>query len=189
MIASLRSSLILIVLMTGLLGGVYPALIWVFGNIFFPEKANASLIIKDNKVVGSSLIGQQFESDRYFWGRLSATTPTPYNAQNSGSNHLNADHPELLRNAQKRLEALNHEASTPVDLVTNSGSGLDPHISPAAAAIQVARIAKSRNIDPMIIRKLIQDHTEPRSLGVLGEPRINVLLLNLALDKIMLETK
>ncbi len=184
MIKHLRTSIILLTIMTGLLGGVYPIFIWGFGNLFFSPQTNGSLIQHNLKTIGSSLIGQEFKKMGYFWSRLSATPSYPYNAQNSGSNHLNADHPELLDNARKRLAQLKGPTEVPIDLVTTSASGLDPHISPQAAIIQVNRIAKRRDVDPNILLNLIKVHTETPFLGFLGKPHVNVLLLNLSLDKI-----
>lgn len=179
----LRTALIFFIFMTLLLGGAYPLLIWASGMVMFPDRATGSLIVHKHQVVGSALVGQNFEADRYFWGRLSATPSYPYNAQNSGSHHLNPDHPELLKSAKKRAEKLN-TSDIPIDLVTTSASGLDPHISPQAARIQIPRIVNKRNIQSVVIQALIEKHTTQPTFGFLGMPRVNVLQLNLSLDKI-----
>jgi K+-transporting ATPase ATPase C chain len=193
MSAQLRPALVSLALLTLITGLAYPLLVTGIAQVVFPQQANGSLIVKDGQVVGSSLIGQPFDDPKYFWGRLSATGTYPYNAFNaealtasSGSNYgpLN---PALLDMVQARIDALKaaDPANTlpiPVDLVTASGSGLDPHISPAAAEYQVARVARARGLDESVVRQLVAQHTEGRDLGVLGEPRVNVLELNLALD-------
>ena len=162
-------------------------------QVIFPSQANGSLIVRNGQPVGSALIGQSFDDPKYFWGRLSATSPAPYTAFNadkltgsSGSNYgpLN---PALLEAVQARIKALQeadptNTAPIPVDLVTASGSGLDPHMSPAAAAYQVGRVAQARGLRADAVRQLVAQHTEGRTLGLLGEPRVNVLALNLALD-------
>jgi K+-transporting ATPase ATPase C chain len=177
----------MLVAMTVVTGAMYPLAVTGIAQALFPASANGSLIERDGKVVGSSLIGQSFSDARYFWGRLSATGPVPYNAgASSGSNYgpLN----DALRDAVKRrVDALveadpEHRKPVPVDLVTSSGSGLDPHVSPAGAKYQVARVAKARGLQPSIVAELVDEHTEDRQLGFLGEPRVNVLELNLALD-------
>jgi K+-transporting ATPase ATPase C chain len=189
----LKSAVIMLVLLTLITGVIYPLVVTVIAQIAFPSQANGSLIMKDGQPIGSRLIGQSFDDPKYFWGRLSATSTYPYNAFNadaltasSGSNYgpLN---PALLQMVQGRIDALKaaDPANTqpiPVDLVTASGSGLDPHISPAAAAYQVARVARARGLDVSVVQQLVAQHTEGRDLGVLGEPRVNVLELNLALD-------
>jgi K+-transporting ATPase ATPase C chain len=166
--------------------------------VIFPRQAQGSLIERDGKVIGSALIGQVFTSDKYFHGRPSATTapdpndatktiPAPYNAANSGGSNLGPSNKALIDRVQGDIEALKKEnpaAPVPADLVTTSASGLDPHISPEAALFQVPRIAKARNLPEDRIRQLVEDNTEGRFLGLLGEPRVNVLLLNLALDRI-----
>jgi len=155
----------------------------------FSHQANGSLIEENGKAVGSALIGQQFDAPHYFWGRLSATSPNPYNAQNSGGSNLGPTNPALADEVKGRIAAL-HEAdpsntaSIPVDLVTSSGSGLDPDISPAAAAYQAARVAKARGLTLEQVSGLIAQNTSGRQLGVFGEPRVNVLRLNLALDEL-----
>jgi K+-transporting ATPase ATPase C chain len=188
MIASnLRPALVMIVLMTILLGALYPAAVTAIASVFFPWQASGSLIEKDGKVVGSALIGQQFSDPGHFWSRPSATAPYPYNAAASSGSNLGPLNPALTDAVAARVKALRdvdagNTAPVPADLVTASGSGLDPHISPAAAEYQVARVAKVRNLDPAQARALVDEFTEGRQLGFLGEPRVNVLRLNLQLD-------
>ena len=191
--AQLRPALVSLLLLTLLTGIAYPLLVTGIAQVIFPRQANGSLIVQNGQVVGSSLIGQSFDDPKYFWGRLSATGTFPYNAFNaenltasSGSNYgpLN---PALMQAVQSRIDALKKAdpANTrpiPVDLVTASGSGLDPHISPAAAAYQLDRVARARGLDATAVQKLVDQHTQGRDLGILGEPRVNVLELNLALD-------
>lgn len=185
----LRPVLVLFAVLTVITGIVYPAVVTAIGQAVFPHQANGSLIEKDGKAVGSELIGQQFDAPGYFWGRLSATTPNPYNAQGSGGSNLGPTNPALADEVKGRLSAL-HDADptnalpVPVDLVTSSGSGLDPEISPAAAAYQAARVAKARGLTAEQVGTLIARNTSGRQLGVLGEPRVNVLALNLALDQL-----
>jgi K+-transporting ATPase ATPase C chain len=188
MIASnLRPALVMIVLMTILLGALYPAAVTAIASVVFPWQASGSLIEKDGKVVGSALIGQQFSDPGHFWSRPSATAPYPYNAAASSGSNLGPLNPALTDAVAARVKALRdvdagNTAPVPADLVTASGSGLDPHISPAAAEYQVARVAKVRNLDPAQARALVDEFTEGRQLGFLGEPRVNVLRLNLQLD-------
>lgn len=191
--AQIKPAVIMLVLLTLITGVIYPLVVTVIAQVAFPAQANGSLIVKDGKAIGSALIGQQFDDPQYFWGRLSATSTYPYNAfdantltASSGSNYgpLN---PDLMKMVQARIDALKAADPTntqpiPVDLVTASGSGLDPHISPAAAAYQVARVARARGLDVLVVQQLLAQHTEGRDLGILGEPRVNVLELNLALD-------
>jgi len=183
----LRPALILLVALTVVTGVVYPVIVTVIAQVVFPHQANGSLIVKDGKVVGSTLIGQPFDDPKYFWGRPSATSPFPYNAASSSGSNLSPTNPALVKSVQERVDALRaadptNTAPVPVDLVTASGSGLDPHISPAAALYQVNRVAKARKLDPAVVRGLVERHTEGRHLGFLGEPRVNVLALNIALD-------
>lgn len=185
----LRPVLVIFAAMTVITGIVYPVIVTAIGQAVFPFQANGSIIEKDGKPVGSALIGQQFDAPYYFWGRLSATTPNPYNAQNSGGSNLGPTNPALADEVKARLSAL-HDADptntspAPVDLVTSSGSGLDPDISPAAAAYQAARVAKARGLALEQVQQLVVKNTSGRQLGVLGEPRVNVLKLNLALDQL-----
>ncbi|HEX7684121.1 MAG TPA: potassium-transporting ATPase subunit KdpC [Trinickia sp.] len=185
----LRPVLVMFATMTAITGVVYPAVVTVAAQVLFPHQANGSLIERDGKPVGSELIGQQFDAPSYFWGRLSATSPTPYNAQSSAGSNLGPTNPALAVEVKGRLAALQaadptNTAPVPVDLVTSSGSGLDPDISPAAAAYQAQRVAKARGLSLEQIRQLIVQNTSGRQLGVLGEPRVNVLKLNLALDRL-----
>ncbi|WP_426662431.1 potassium-transporting ATPase subunit KdpC [Rhodanobacter aciditrophus] len=183
----LRQSLLMLVLLTVLTGVAYPLLVTGLAQALFPGQANGSLIVKDGKAVGSTLIGQQFSDPKYFWGRLSATTPNPYNGGSSSGSNLGPTNPALTEAAKQRIAALRavdrgNAAPVPVDLVTASASGLDPEISPAAAQYQVARVARLRGLPVAQVAALVAAHTRGRQLGVLGEPRVNVLQLNLALD-------
>lgn len=190
MIKHFKPAIILFVLLSLLTGVIYPAIVTGLAQLLFPNQANGSLV-KDSggKPTGSSLIGQPFSNPGHFWGRPSATSPFPYNASASSGSNLGPTNPALVDAVKARIAALNaadpdNKAPVPVDLITASGSGLDPHISPAAAEYQINRIAKARHIDPAKLRDLVQAHTEARQLGFLGEPRVNVLTLNLALDAI-----
>jgi K+-transporting ATPase ATPase C chain len=187
MIAYLRPALTSLILLTLITGVVYPVVVTGIAQVIFPFQANGSLIVKDGKVVGSALIGQPFDDPKYFWSRPSATSPFPDNAGASSGSNLSPTNPALISAVQGRVDALRaadpgNTAPVPVDLVTASGSGLDPHISPAAALYQVARVARERKLSPDAVRALVERHIEGRSLGFLGEPRVNVLALNLALD-------
>src|SRR5215472_15210959 len=182
--AQLRPALVILVALTLVTGVAYPLLVTGVAQAVFPYQAQGSLISKDGKLVGSALIGQPFDDPKYFWGRPSATSPFPYNAASSSGSNLSPTNPDLIKTVQGRVEALRagdpgNTVPVPVDLVTASGSGLDPHISPAAALYQVPRVARERNLDPEAVRRLVERHIEGRALGVLGEPRINVLALNL----------
>lgn len=177
----------MLAVMTLLTGVVYPLLVTGIAKVAFADQANGSLIVDHGKVVGSRLIGQPFEDPKYFWGRLSATGPTAYNGGASSGSNLGPTNDALTRNAQARIDALRaadptNTSRVPVDLVTSSASGLDPHITPAAALYQVSRVARARGKDEARVRQLVEAHTEARALGVLGEPTVNVLLLNRALD-------
>lgn len=180
MLRHLRASLVVLVLMTALAGIAYPLAMVGVAGAAFPGQAAGSLIEKDGKVVGSGLIGQSFTSDRYFHGRPSATAEGPYNAANSGGSNLGPTSRALIERVKEDADKLGK--GVPVDLVTTSGSGLDPHLSPAGAAWQVARVAKARNMPVAEVQRLVAQHTEGRVLGLLGEPRVNVLQLNMALD-------
>ncbi len=187
MLKELRIALVMLVVMSVLTGLAYPLVVTGIAQGLFPAKARGSLIERDGKAVGSALIGQPFSDAKYFWSRPSATSPYPYNAVNSSGSNLGPTNPALTDAVADRVKALReadpgNTAPVPVDLVTSSGSGLDPHISPAAAEYQVARVASARGLDPAKVRDLVASFTEGRQLGFLGEPRVNVLELNLALD-------
>jgi len=189
---TMRPVLISLIVFTILTGIIYPLAVTGIAQLFFPAQANGSIILKDGKPVGSALIGQPFDHPKYFWGRPSATAPFPYNAAASSGSNLAQSNPALLEQAKGRIAALRDadpEApeSVPVDLVTASGSGLDPQISPAAAAYQINRVARARGLDVAKVRTLVAHYTEGRQFGILGEPRINVLKLNLALDEFQKE--
>ncbi len=183
----IRNSVVVLAAMTFLTGVAYPLCVTAIAQLVFPTQANGSLIVRDGKVVGSELIGQQFSQPEFFWGRLSATAPVAYNAAASSGSNLGPSNPDLLKAAQQRAdELLKYDVPSkniPVDLLTASGSGLDPHISPAGAEFQVPRVAKARNMPVEKLRELVHAATEGRQLGVLGEPRVNVLRLNLSLDQ------
>jgi len=188
MCAHLRPALMILLLMTLLTGVAYPLVVTGIAQALFPAQANGSLVIEDGKRVGSRLIGQPFDDPKYFWSRPSATSPFADNAGSSSGSNLSPTNPDLVKAVQGRVDALRaadpgNTAPVPVDLVTASGSGLDPHISPAAALYQVPRVAKARKLDSETVRQLVERHTEGRFLGFLGEPRVNVLTLNLALDE------
>lgn len=183
----LRPALVLFGLLTALTGVAYPLLVTGIGQAAFPEQAGGSLIQRDGKAVGSSLIGQNFSDPKHVWGRPSATSPMPNNAVASSGSNQGPLNPALVDAVKGRIEALRaadpgNTAPVPVDLVTASGSGLDPHLSVAGAQFQAARVAKARNLPLAKVRQLIESHTEGRLFGLLGEPRVNVLQLNLALD-------
>jgi K+-transporting ATPase ATPase C chain len=183
----LLKSVAMLGVMTLITGVAYPLLVTGVAKAAFPEQANGSLVVQDGKVVGSKLIGRPFEDPKDFWGRLSATSPGAYNAASSTGSNLGPTNEQLTKNAKARVDALRdadpaNDAPIPVDLVTSSASGLDPHISPAAAEYQVKRVARARHLPESRVRELVAAHTEGRDLGIFGEPRVNVLLLNLALD-------
>lgn len=183
----LRPALMMLLVLTVLTGVMYPLAVTGLAHLLFPTQANGSLMTRDGKVIGSELIGQYFDEPQYFWGRPSATSPYPYNAAASSGSNLGPTNPVLIEAVKTRVAALRaadpgNEAPVPVDLVTASGSGLDPHISPAAALYQVHRVARVRGVQESQVKDLVALHTEERQFGVLGEPRVNVLKLNLALD-------
>ena len=186
----LRPALLLLALFTLLTGILYPLAVTGAAQALFPEEASGSLIRRHGQVIGSQLIGQRFEDRRYFWGRPSATSPAPYNAAASTGSNLGPMNPALAEAIAARVAALRAAdparatAPVPVDLVTASGSGLDPHLSPAAALYQASRVARLRGLDEAKLRQLIDAHTEARTLGIFGEPRVHVLRLNLALDQL-----
>ena len=196
MLKEIRPAIIILVLLTLVTGLVYPLAMTAIAGVIFPKQAQGSLIEKDGKVVGSALIGQEFKEEKYFHGRPSATTtadpadatktvPAPYNAANSSGSNLGPTSKALndrVKEDVDKLKAENPSMPVPVDLVTTSGSGLDPDISPDAALFQVPRVAKARNMPEDRVRQLVADKTEGRLAGFLGEPRVNVLALNLALD-------
>lgn len=183
----IRPAISLFALLSVVTGLLYPGLVTGVAQLAFPSAAKGSLIVKDGKPVGSELIGQNFTEPKYFWGRPSATGPMPYNAAASSGSNQGPLNPALTDAVKARVEALlaadpGNKRTVPIDLVTASASGLDPHISPAAADYQADRVARVRQIDATLVRQLIAQHTEGRELGVFGEPRVHVLKLNLALD-------
>jgi potassium-transporting ATPase KdpC subunit len=196
MLREIRPAIVFVIALTLITGLAYPFAITGLAQLLFPSQAQGSLIEKDGKIVGSSLIGQEFTSNRYFHGRPSATTApdpndatktvaAPYNAANSGGSNLGPTSKPLIDRIQgdvDKLKGENPSAQVPTDLVTTSGSGLDPHVSPEAALFQVPRVAKARNLPENRVRQLVEENTSTPSMGVLGEPRVNVLELNLALD-------
>ena len=187
MLSQFRPAIVSYIVLTIITGLLYPLAVTGVAQLIFPQQANGSLIMKDGKPLGSALIGQPFDDPKYFWGRLSATSPFPYNAAASSGSNLGPTNPALIDEVKARIDAL-HAADPqntqpiPVDLVTSSGSGLDPNISVAAALYQLPRVARVRGLSEAQVRALVDKYTEGRWLGVLGEPRVNVLELNLALD-------
>ena len=189
MIALIRPAITMLVLLSAITGIGYPTLVTGVAQLVFPNQANGSLIVKEGKIVGSTLIGQAFDDPKYFWSRPSATVPFSYNAGASSGSNLSPTNDDLLRAVQGRVDVLRaadpaNAAPVPIDLVTASASGLDPHISPAAALYQLHRVTTARGLQESDVRRLVDDHIENRQLGFLGEPRVNVLRLNLALDEI-----
>jgi potassium-transporting ATPase KdpC subunit len=194
MLKQIKQAFLLLAALSLLTGIIYPLVITGISQLVFPKQASGSLIgsdgkpvARDGKPVASSLIGQSFADPKYFWSRPSATAPMPYNAGSSGGSNLGPLHPDLAKAVETRIVALRaadpgNDALIPVDLVTTSASGLDPHISPAAAEYQIARVAKARGLEAAVVRQLVLQHTEGRTLGLLGEPRVNVVELNLDLD-------
>ena len=197
MLKEIRPAIVFIIALTVITGLLYPFVMTGIAGVVFPYQAQGSLIERDGKVIGSTLIGQEFTSDRYFHGRPSATVapdpndstktvPAPYNAANSGGSNLGPTNKALIERVQgdvDKLKGENPSAPVPVDLVTTTASGLDPDISPAAALFQVPRVAKARNMPEDRVRQLVNERIEGRTLGFLGEPRVNVLALNMALDR------
>jgi potassium-transporting ATPase KdpC subunit len=198
MLREIRPAIVFIIALTVVTGLVYPLVMTGIAGVLFPHQAQGSLIERDGKVIGSALIGQDFKSDRYFHGRPSATlgpdpsdpsktTNVPYNAVNSMGSNLGPTNKALIERVKgdvDKLKAENPSAEVPIDLVTTSGSGLDPDLSPQGALFQVPRVAKARNMSEDSVRQLVNEHTKGRTLGLLGEPRVNVLELNLALDSV-----
>ena len=191
MLKHFKPALLMLLVWTALTGIVYPLAVTGLAQLLFPRQANGSLIIDtQGKALGSALIGQAFSDPKHFWGRPSATSPYPYNAGASSGSNLGPTNPALVEAVTARIHSLQasdpeNQQPIPVDLVTTSASGLDPHISPAAAEYQISRVAKARNLEVAKVRELVAQHTEPRQWGVLGEPRVNVLSLNLALDEMV----
>ncbi|MBK7926702.1 MAG: potassium-transporting ATPase subunit KdpC [Bryobacterales bacterium] len=185
----IRTSILMLLVLTVLTGVVYPIAVTGIAQLTMPDQANGSLIRDGDRITGSRLIGRQFDDPRYFWSRLSATSPTPYNAASSSGSNYGPLSPDLKRAVDSRVQALRavdplNTALIPVDLVTASGSGLDPEISPEAALYQSGRVARVRGIDEGVVRRLVESMTQHRQLGFLGEPRVNVVLLNQALDNL-----
>ena len=183
----LRPAFISFILFTMITGVLYPLSVTGIAQIFFRDQASGSLIFKDGQSVGSSLIGQPFDDPQYLWGRLSATSPTPFNGASSSGSNFGPMNPDLLKAAQVRIKNLKNadpgnQAPIPVDLVTFSGSGLDPHISPAAAEYQIPRIARARKMTEETVRSVIRAHTQNRLFGIIGEPVVNVLEVNILLN-------
>jgi K+-transporting ATPase ATPase C chain len=184
-----RPALVLLALFTALTGALYPAVVTAAAQLLFADEASGSLIIEQGKVVGSRLIGQRFSDPGRFWSRPSATSPVPYNAAASSGSNQGPLNPALAAAVEARVQALRavdpgNTHRVPIDLVTASASGLDPHISPAAARYQLARVARVRGLSSAAVRELVAQHTEERTLGMLGEPRVDVLQLNLALERL-----
>jgi K+-transporting ATPase ATPase C chain len=184
-----KQAFLLLLVFSVLTGIIYPLAITGIAQVVFPDQANGSLIVRDGKPVGSSLIGQPFSDPKYFWSRPSATSPIPYNAESSAGSNLGPANPDLAKIVADRVAALRkadpgNRLPVPIDLVTSSASGLDPEISPAAAEYQVHRVAEARGLDVNVVRQLVAKHTRGRTFGLLGEPRVNVVELNLALDSI-----
>lgn len=185
----LKPALVLFALLSVLLGIAYPLVVTGLAQVAYPNQANGSLLFDQGRVVGSALIGQPFDDPKYFWGRLSATSPFPYNATSSSGSNLGPTNPALVAEVQARISDLRkadpeNPLPLPVDLVTSSGSGLDPDISIAAALYQVPRVARVRELSEQVVRSLVEQHVQGRQFGILGEPRVNVLELNLALDEL-----
>jgi K+-transporting ATPase ATPase C chain len=188
MLRLFQQAFLMLVVFSVLAGILYPLAVTAIAQAVFPWQANGSLIVRDGRTVGSTLIGQPFSDPKYFWSRPSATSPSPYNAESSIGSNLGPTNPGLEKAVRERVESLRkadpgNDSPVPVDLVTTSASGLDPHISAAAAEYQVGRVAKSRGLDVAVVRRLVARHTEGRIFGMLGEPRVNVVELNIDLDQ------
>jgi K+-transporting ATPase ATPase C chain len=189
MIGKLRPVIMVFIMLSILTGLIYPLIVTVVAQLAFPGKAGGSLIKKDGQLGGSELIGQPFDNPKYFWGRLSSTPDFPYNGASSSGSNLGPSNPALEEAVKARVKALKaadpeNKSPIPIDLVTSSGSGLDPHISPAAALYQIPRVARARGVSEDQIHRLVEQFTESRQWGFLGEPRVSVLKLNLALDRL-----
>lgn len=188
MLQTLKPAVMMLLIFTLITGVIYPAFVTGFAQLIFPQQANGSLLSnQEGKVTGSKLIGQPFSDAKYFWGRASATSPYPYNAAASSGSNLSVGNPALISAVQERINVLHqadpdNKAKIPVDLITASGSGLDPEISVAAATYQAARVAKARHLNLQVVQALIAEHTQARTWHLLGESRVNVLQLNLALE-------
>jgi K+-transporting ATPase ATPase C chain len=188
MMRILRQALACIVVFTVITGVIYPLIVTGFAQLVFPHQANGSMLVNNGKTVGSSLIGQSFSSPKYFWARPSATSPIPYNAANSSGSNLGPLNPALRQNVEARVKLLQNadpenKNPIPVDLVTASASGLDPHISIAAALYQIPRVARLRGIPREKVAEIVRENTQNRFMGIIGEPVVNVLQLNMALDR------
>jgi potassium-transporting ATPase KdpC subunit len=185
----LKQTIICLAILTLITGIIYPLIITGIAQLIFPHQANGSLIFKNDKAIGSSLIGQSFSDAKYFWSRPSATSPIPYNAASSSGSNLGPLNPILLENINATISKLKsfdpkNNKSVPIDLVTSSASGLDPDITPAAAQYQIHRVSEARSLNQDQITKLVKQYTSSRQLGIFGQPRVNVLQLNLALDRL-----
>lgn len=192
MFRGIRQVVGVLAVMTILCGVIYPLVVTAIAQVAFPHQANGSLFVQDGQTVGSELIGKPFSDPKYFWPRPSATPDQPYNAASSGGSNLGPLNPQLAQQVRDRAQKLRdadpaHQANVPVDLVTASASGLDSDISVAGAEYQIPRVAKVRNLDESAVRRVVAGHTKGRQLGILGEPRVNVLAVNLALDKLKQE--
>jgi len=188
MTSHIKPAIFMLLFFTGLTGIAYPLAVTFSAQTLFPSQANGSLLGSNEQPLGSELIGQAFNRPEYFWGRPSATSPVSYNGVASSGSNQGPTNPAMIDAVQARIKALrdadtSHSEAIPVDLVTASASGLDPHISPAAAAYQISRVANVRHLSPESVRELVDRYTEARQWGILGEPRVNVLKLNLALDQ------
>ncbi len=184
-VEEIKRALVLFICLSIITGILYPVFITGLAHLFFPWQAQGSLIFSQNKVIGSTQIGQYFSDERYFWGRPSATPIYPYNPMASGGSNLGPNHPNLILRVTNQMQILGIDSCPriPIDLVTTSGSGLDPNISPEAALCQVSRVSKARQLSEDTILKLVQKNITSRTMGILGEPRVNVLSLNIALDQ------